>query len=168
MRFEIVWQVEDKEWQKALAASLEHEPHSEYDLTSTPLYDLLYGPLQLRYGTDQLFPKWENSSMDGIQVSLLDFAVTLRQILQNIDFNTTPITTLAELPLRDRPIVFKLFRQEDVVEVGADERHAQPLHVPPQAFIEGANAFLDELIQQIEAKAPRILAWQSVKPLALH
>ncbi len=165
MNFEIIWQLQEKEWEKARQARQQHSPGSDYDNTLTPLYDLLYGPVQMVYGSQRLFPKWEKSATDGLRMPILDFAIGLHQILQTTNFEQATRETRAQYTSHEQRLTFTASRREDHVEFSVDESHAQSLTLPPAIFVQGIRDFLQSFVGQIKDIVPEILEWESLAPL---
>ena len=165
MDFEIIWQLPEKEWEKANRMRHKHAPGSDYDRTLTPLYDLLYGPVQMVYGPDKLFPKWQNSTTIGLRMPLLDVAVGLHQILQMETSENEAGEAHAYYILHETRLTFSATRKDDLIEFTVSESQSQPLLLPSAAFARGIREFLQSFIGQVKNKVPKILEWESVTPL---
>jgi hypothetical protein len=131
----------------------------------TPLYDLLYAPVQMLYGPQQLFPKWEKSATNGLRMPLLDVAVGLHRMLQTTDFERTPVDISSQYTLHELRLTFTASRREDHLEFTVNESHAQPLTLPPDAFVQGIRDFLQAFVDQVKNNVPEILEWESVASL---
>jgi hypothetical protein len=154
--FQIAWTLNDYEWERANSARQQHAPDSEYDAGRRPLYYLLNGDFDIRYGVGRLYGD------GGVNISLLDFAHFADRILREDALSHK--VSFDQLD-DDRHIRFDFSKPS--VRISADDSETT-VDAPRDEVIEGLRQFLGELARAIEEHGPYLFDWRSLEPLAAY
>ena len=156
--FRIEWNLPEEAWREAAAVRSREEPGSEYDRAGTPLYDLLYGDLQLQADGVELFPA------GGFNISLLDFAHGLAYAFDGSSFATGD-RAVATFRQADDALELEFERDEGVVRVRSNLDGAPVLEVPAAEFAAEIERFRTTFLAEVERRAPTLLEWHSLELL---
>ncbi|MDA0672670.1 MAG: hypothetical protein O3C67_03070 [Cyanobacteria bacterium] len=157
----ISFSISTGEWEAAQQAVLTHSPGSDYDNSLTPLYDLLYGSLQLSEGDSYLFP----SNEEGLTYAILDFACALARSLLSQGELTLKSGEAAQFILLEQRATFTFTRNQEIIEITCDRGKSTPLSVPFDEFRTAVMQFIKSFLDNVKAKAPGLLEWESTLPL---
>jgi hypothetical protein len=155
--FEIFWNLNENEWEKAQRAISQHEPGSKYDRECSAQYYLLYADVIVRSGSSSLFAR---DGGDAISVSVLAFGYQLARVLLDI-----ARTGRAQYSASDDDLEIYFSLQRGIVVI-ATNHFASEMSVPIDEFRSGCERFLIEVARSLRERAPQLLRWESVASIA--
>jgi hypothetical protein len=149
----------DDAWAEAAETRRREPPGSDYDRARQPLFDLLYGDLQITHDGTQLFPAGPGSDRPGYSISLLDLVTGLDRTLSG------------DL---DRPVIWT--QGDDALELGFEPGNgtvlvstnldrSPVLEVPRDEFFAEWRRFRDAFLAELVERAPELLDWHTLAPL---
>jgi hypothetical protein len=163
-RFIIKWEINEDKWDKARAARQTNLPGSDYDLSLTPLYDLLYGYVQFIYDDTRLF-RDQNTPVRGKKLSVLDLAVELVRALGAGQFADAPDGTVVQLVELEFRVEISFARRLSQVIITTNQPGSHELSVPQETFFQGTQEFLTNFVGEIRKREPSLLDWKCVTEL---
>jgi hypothetical protein len=157
--FEIAWNLGEPEWEKARRAAAEHEPGSQYDRDCSAHYYLLYATFAMRSDGLSLF---DRDGTDAISASVLDIGYQLARALADVERTGRGQFSASD---DDIEVSFSLDGGNVVIEAN---HFTSKLKVPANEFRRGCQNFLSDVASSLRERAPQLLMWQSVAPIAAY
>lgn len=154
--FEVLWTLDDAEWEQARKHRAENPPLSDYDSHRLALYNLLNGDVDLRVEPVHLYKE----ERGRVNLSLLDFGTFAASVLAQ--GSTRTFVEYDQLD-DDRQIRFDL--AASTVQISASDSKSS-LRVSREELMAGLKNFLVSLASAIEREAPRLFDWSTLQPIS--
>lgn len=163
MSISMMWDLPSGAWDDALEARATEPPGSPYDEAGVPRVALLNATVQLRVGSEVLFPPLPDQA-PGMELSLLDLACALAD--EVVGLAAEPEGTVAVYRQADDALEMEFERAGDDVVIRTNlDRSPLDVRVPAEALDAEVRLFLDRLLGEIDRRAPGLLDWHSLAPL---
>ncbi len=167
MGVSLTWELPPEAWDAAVEARAAEPPGSPYDEGGVPRVALLNATVQLSAGDDALFPPLPGEA-PGMELSLLDLGCALATEGIADGFAAEPDGTVAQYRQVDDAMEIDFERAGDDVVIRTNLDRSPDLRIPASDLDAEVRRFLDELLGEIDARAPALLDWHCLAPLREH
>jgi hypothetical protein len=145
-------------WAEAAETRRREPPGSDYDRARQPLFDLLYGDLQVTQDGTELFPAGHGSDRAGFSISLLDLVLGLDAAISELDRPRV-------FGQADDALQLTLEPGDGAVLVSTNLDRSPVLEVPRDELVGEWRRFRDAFLDELRARAPELLDWHTLAPL---